>query len=151
MKHGAGVLAALALAGVTAGAARAQDPIAEVKKRGLAFAKAVETKDRKALEGFFHPDGVFISPEGNLLNRKGYLDEMLEWAKGRTFTNQESLGLRHRVYGGTVIETGTYRATGTLKGKPFVHETHYTDVWAKVKGVWVLLNEQGTYTRGSRK
>jgi uncharacterized protein (TIGR02246 family) len=126
---------------LTSGTVGADDPKDEVAKLSKAYNAAIKARDVKALTKLFDDDGRFITDDGRLVDKKGYIAEFVH---DKTYDSTASEEVTVRVVGNVVIETGTWTATGMKEGKPFRKQNRYMTVWVKKGDTWVVSAEQAS-------
>jgi uncharacterized protein (TIGR02246 family) len=121
---------------------RADDAKDEVLRLSKAYDAAIKARDAKALDTILDDGGQFITSEGRLLDKRGYIADFTSKEAYDSVTMEENAV---RVFGGTAIETGRWSATGTeAGGKPFQRRVRFTTVWVKKGGTWVVTVDHST-------
>ncbi len=114
----------------------AKDKLAKLSKD---YNAAIKARDVKALGELLDDDGRFITGDGRLLDKKGYI---ADYVHETTYESSASDDVSIRLLGDMAIEIGAWTGTGTRDGKPFTKHRRYTTIWLKRGGKWIVTAEQ---------
>jgi ketosteroid isomerase-like protein len=109
----------------------------------------IKSHDTKTLGMMYDPDGKFVTDGGELCDQKRYIALLADPTV--TLNTAKSNSTSFQDFGDTVVEMGTFTATGTQKGKPIQIAVRYMSVWVKKNGMWVITAEQDTKAPTSTK
>lgn len=127
---------------------RAADLKSEFAKMVKAYDNALINGDQKALEALYDNDGEFVLPDGLLVDKKEYVASSITRTWETAETSEQTI---REITDSTVIETGTFAATGKEEnGQSFSERTRYTAVWVKRDGKWLMTAEQSTPIAGTK-
>ncbi|MCE9668984.1 nuclear transport factor 2 family protein [Myxococcus stipitatus] len=103
-----------------------------------AVARAIQSRDTRALENLVAEDFVFRAPDDTELGREGFLAGIA--AIPGTLLSVETEAVRAHVFGDTGVLTGRQRARVRLDdGTELTDVAHFTDVCQRRAGRWWLV------------
>lgn len=106
------------------------------------WAKAIEAKDVKAIDAILADRFISVEPDGQLLDKKAYLEAR---AKDPEKIESSSLeDMQVRVHGNAATVTGRYIVKGKLDGASVSHEFRWVDVFINQNGSWKCVSTQLT-------
>ena len=114
----------------------------EIKNLEQERNQAILHSDTAALDRLTSDDSTLIDADGKLAHKKQILDGFKSGAI--KFDARELSDLDVRVYGNTVVVTGTVNQKSTQNGKDTSGESRFTRVYVKKKGHWVSVAQQVT-------
>jgi len=100
--------------------------------------------DADAMAKMLDKDFVLTDYDGSVMNKAQFLASIRDSANQLTVEVSEDMKLH--AHGETVIVTGATHEKGTLKGKPYQHQGHFTDTWIKKNGQWLCVASQLSLT-----
>lgn len=112
-----------------------------------AWAKAIEKRDAKAIDGFLAEGFISIEADGSLLDKKQYIAARLK--DPLQIETSDLSEVRVRIYGGAAAVSGHYRIAGKLDGKKVSYDYRYVDVYVKQGTAWKCISTQLTPLRGN--
>lgn len=136
------------LLGLSLAACASQPPPTEaalvhaIKAQADAWDAAIVRRDRAAIAANMHDDFMAISSRGSVADKTRFLADITDPALEIAPYRVEDF--RARVYGDTLITTGTTRMTGRYGGKPFSAHYRYTDVYIRDGRRWKVAQVQTT-------
>ncbi|GAC1624633.1 MAG: hypothetical protein PVS2B2_11310 [Candidatus Acidiferrum sp.] len=140
----AATLSLIALAAAIIGqenAASSGDEI-QVKQLERAWEQAESKQDVKAISSIVADALSYTDYDGSLMDKAQYLRSVTSSDLQPDHLYDE--GTIVRVFGSAAIATGTFRETGTSKGKAYTRRARYTDTWIKQNSVWQCVASQST-------
>lgn len=131
----------LSLIGLSAAAA---DDSVEKTLIGLekSWAKAIEAKDVKAMDAILADSFISVEPDGQLLNKKQYLEARVKDPEKIESSSLEDMQVR--VHGHAATVTGRYLVKGKLNDARVTHEFRWVDVFISQNGSWKCVSTQLT-------
>ncbi len=121
--------------------ASAGDAKDEIARLSNGYNAAIKARDVKALGELLDDDGRFITGDGRVLDKKGYIADYVNETAYESITSDE---VTVRLLGDVAIEVGAWTATGTRDGQPLTRHRRYTTIWLKRGDKWVVTAEQRT-------
>ncbi len=118
------------------------DVAGHLKHLGRTWDEALVKKDRATLERILADDFLFTGPTGRVGTKQQMIENIL--SPDLVMDPFQAEDVKVRIYGTTAILTGSVAQKGTLRGRPFHYTARYTDVYAKRKGSWKVVNAQVT-------
>jgi ketosteroid isomerase-like protein len=107
-----------------------------------AWGRALETKDRAALDRIVASDFTFIEPDGSVVTRDAYLTVRANNpAQTHSFEMSEMVV---RIFGDTALVTGLSSIDDSLAGKRYKYKLRWKEMWVKRSGSWQVLAGQAT-------
>ncbi len=88
---------------------------------------------------------VYIDEDGSLLTKAQFLEHAKQ--AGPELLTLVTDAMSVYVYGETALVAGTYRVSGTSRGKPFRREGRFIDTWVLKNGSWMCVAAQATPLR----
>jgi ketosteroid isomerase-like protein len=143
MKHLALVMAiacsalSLAAQGIGDGAARSNILALE-----HAWNQALERQDVKALAEIFDNALFLVDYDGKVMTKTEYLAQLR--SKDNHLQQVVTDKMIVQLFGNTATVVGTYRETGTERGKPYVRRGRYMDVWMLEGANWICIGSSAT-------
>ena len=113
-----------------------------LKARADAWDVAIWSKDRKAIAENMSASFVQIDSDGNLADKRKFVEEIT--ADALVIAPYAVEDFTIRLYGDTAVLNGSTRMQGTYEGKPFTSHYRFTDVYVKEGGAWRVVNIQTT-------
>jgi ketosteroid isomerase-like protein len=121
-----------------------QDPDAHAASRVIAlenaWSRAAESKDLRSLDVLLDDSFVYVDFEGRLMRKTEVMADVKASAVQQFVTSEMTAHL----YGNATIVTGTFRMKGIEKGKPFLLQGRFTDIWIYRGGNWACVASQAT-------
>src|SRR5262249_37308071 len=96
------------------------------------WAKAIEKKDAKAMDAVLADAFVSVEPDGQLLDKKQYIDARLKDPESIDSSSLEDMKVR--VHGNAATVTGRYVVKGKLKQESVSHEYRWVDTFISQNG-----------------
>jgi uncharacterized protein (TIGR02246 family) len=93
--------------------------------------------DAMALDRIYADDFIGIGPSGTVRTKPQVLADFT--SHDLKFQSITTDGVRIRVYGNTVVETGRSTMIGQDKGKVVPRDNRFTRVWVRRQGQWRLV------------
>jgi ketosteroid isomerase-like protein len=115
----------------------------QVKQLERAWEQAEAKQDVKAIASIVVDELSYTDYDGSLMNKAEYLRSVTSSDFQPDHFYDE--GTTVKVFGSTAIATGTFRETGTAKGKAYTRRARYTDTWIKQNAVWQCVASQSTF------
>jgi ketosteroid isomerase-like protein len=107
-----------------------------------AWDQALEREDAKALSALFANSLLYVDYDGKLLTKIEYLERVKANAtKLQQVVAQE---MTVELFGDTAIVVGTYKASGTEDGKPYLHHGRFVDTWVLTGKNWICVASAAT-------
>lgn len=107
-----------------------------------AWGRALQEKDRSALERIVAPDFTFIEPDGSVRDREGYLrDRSSDPVEIAAF---EGSDVRVKVFGETALVTGVSTIDETRGGKRYRFSLRWKELWRRNPVGWQVVAGQAT-------
>jgi hypothetical protein len=113
-----------------------------VAAREQQWLQSQKTNNPDLLTPLLADEMVSTLSDGKVVGKAG----VLATAKSTKWSSVDYTDVKVKVYGGTAIATGNYKASGTDEaGKPFKANERWTDVWMKMpSGEWQCIASQDT-------
>lgn len=115
---------------------------AQLKAQADAWDKAIERKDRAAIEANMADDFRNIDSNGSVLSAKTFVDELVDPDFRMNPMTVDDFEVR--LYENVALLSGRTLITGTYAGKPFTSHFRYIDIYVKRGGNWKLVSVQTT-------
>lgn len=128
----------------TAAFAQNSDDLATLKKLNATFIHNFVTNDTASHNRIIHRDFVCVSGNGNIVNRKDYLDN---WAHGfdpGVYKYWDYRDETIRIFGTTALVRSINKFIVMKDGKEVTGMTVYTDTYIKENGEWKCIQAQIT-------
>lgn len=109
----------------------------DVRARVTARSRALVARDEVALLALLHPQMVWTSPRGEVLDRAGYVAQVTGGVL--VFHAQELEQVAVAVAGDTAVVTGIAVDDLERAGTRGVHRMHITQTWVREAGAWRML------------
>jgi len=118
---------------------RAQEPPDASKLRAAEEELTGYYKQRQvaALAAMLDEDFVITFEDGGTLSKTGYISFMA--APSDHIEIAEMSDVKVRLHGTTGVVTGIYHERGNTKGEAYDYHDHFTDIWKKKNGNWLLI------------
>jgi ketosteroid isomerase-like protein len=141
-KIGFAVIVCSALVFASAQNRAGRDPVTKVLALENVWNQAEERKDTKAMDALLDNALVYVDYDGSFQTKAEFLARV---KSATSQPQQETTGsVTGHMFGGTVIVTGLYRATGMENGKSYVRRGRFVDTWTLKAGNWVCVASQAT-------
>jgi uncharacterized protein (TIGR02246 family) len=108
-----------------------------LKKASDDYDKALKTKDAGLFERLLTEDYESTNETGQVRNKKDDIANMT--SPDLVFSSIKSEDKKFRIYRNAAVETGSYSAEGTYKGKAFSEKGRYTSTWIYKDGKWQMV------------
>lgn len=132
----------VAMMAVPALAGPADDLVSSVKARETQRQRAMIDVDAAVLEDLFAADATYVHSNGLAQTKAGVLAMLTK--KELRYLAFDIKEATYRVYGETVVCTGTQSISLTSSGKPFQSNSRYTVVYAMIDGKPRVVAYQST-------
>jgi len=128
------ITATLGLAIAAAQQSKTSDDAGRITALELAWNRAIEAKDAKALEMLFADSFLAVDVDGSVTNKAEYLAgiQSSDFQPSQA-VNEES---KVHVYGDSAVALGIFRIKENEKGKVRVHRQRTVDTWVRLNGTW---------------
>jgi len=136
------LVAAIALAGLSAASARAGDA-EDVNAAEEARYAVMIAQDRAALAAILADEFIYHQPSGRVQDKAGYIEQVT--AGEVRIRKAERYDIKINVYGNTATATGSTKVDVELKGEPKQFDLRFLDVWVKRDGRWQIVARQSAY------
>jgi ketosteroid isomerase-like protein len=103
-----------------------------------AWYDSLKAADGKALNKLLANDFAYQHPTGNTYDKKAVVDLFV--SKKVTVTKVGSVARSCKMFGNTVVASGSNTIEGVLAGQPYAGTMRYVDVWHKSNGAWQLTH-----------
>jgi len=141
MKRSIWVVVVLVLfAGYALTKSNASNDAVAVKAMEEKWAAAASNNDVAAVAAMLADDATLTSSDGVMRNKTDAMAAMKE----RKYESAVEEDIKVVVHGDTAVATGTWRAKGTEKGKPFTELERFTDTYARIDGQWKCVAEHSS-------
>lgn len=120
------------------------DDLTTLKKLNARFIHNFVTNDTASHNKIIHRDFVCISGNGNVVNRKDYLND---WAQGfdpKVYKYWDYRDETIRIFEATALVRSINKFTVVVDGKEITGMTIYTDTYIKENGEWKCIQAQIT-------
>lgn len=122
--------------------------VAQLTALSDAWDKAIVRKDRGAIENNMADDFRDIDGDGNVSNKKAFVDDLMAPDLQIDPYTVEEFDVR--VLGDVALLSGRTHMTGHEGGKAFTSNYRYIDTYVKRAGVWKVVNVQITRLRATK-
>ena len=123
-------------------AAQSLSDAEQILKLEQDWVRALEAKDRQALDQIVAQDFAFIEPDGTLKTRNEYLtDRSSDLADIESFEISE---VKTRVYGTSALVSGVAHITERRQGNRYRFSLRWKELWLKNTGRWQVVASQAT-------
>jgi ketosteroid isomerase-like protein len=133
-----GAIAAVIVAAIALGAAKASPSIADDQKAVAAldtqYQAAVKVNDAAAMDRILADDFILVTGRGTVHNKAELLKDARD--KKSTYEHQEDTDQTVRVWGDTAVVTAKLWEKGTNDGKPFDYTLWFSDTYVRTPTVW---------------
>lgn len=122
-----------------------EEAVMEVLTLHKVYSDALIEGDTATLGELYADDFTYTSTDGVVLDKAQQIEL---FRSGRLeIESGASESVEVRVYGGTGVVTGYFRAQGQSEGQPFNSTERFLSVWVKGGQRWQLVAEQATEVR----
>jgi hypothetical protein len=106
------------------------------------WVRAMNTKDRQALDNILASGFTFIEPDGTVKERTEYLaDRTSDVVETESFNNAD---LKVSVFGNSAVASGLATITERHHGKRYRFRARWKELWLKQNGRWQVIASQAT-------
>ncbi len=106
------------------------------------YDSALLQSDTAKIGRLYASDFEYITPEGQIRNRKEQLDNIKNG--GLLLQHAQSDEVKIRLYGDMAVLTGVFTGRGVYRGNPIDSRERYSTVWIRKDSSWQMVMEQGT-------
>jgi len=115
------------------------DPKAQIEKLEHTMASALERNDSQGFSQYLSSDWKMVDDTGAVKTRKDIVETLN--SGGLQFERYNLSNLEIRVYGDSAaVVIGSDAAQGSFNGERFNTQDRFTDVFAKIGGLWQLVS-----------
>ena len=111
-------------------------------KLNTSYDSALLRSDTARIGRLYANDFEYITPEGQIRNRKEQLDQIKNG--GLLLQHAQSDEVKIRLYGDMAVLTGVFTGRGVYRGNPIDSRERYSSVWIRKDTSWQMVMEQGT-------
>ncbi|MBA3388438.1 MAG: nuclear transport factor 2 family protein [Rubrobacter sp.] len=119
-----------------------EQAVEEVLRAEREWLRAHLQLDVDTLDRLMAPDYFRIDDRGEVLDREEVLASMRSGDRGWDEARSDEHDVR--VYGGTAVVAGRWRARGTNASQSFDYAARYVSVWVRRGGGWKMVSDQST-------
>lgn len=132
------------------------DDLSALKKLNATFIHNFVTNDTASHNRIIHRDFVYISSEGNMVDRKTYLDNWAHGFDAKVFKYWDYRDEKITIFGNTALVRSINKFITVKDGNETTGMTIYTDIYVKENGNWKCVQAQitkltGKFYRGDDK
>ncbi|MGA6983550.1 MAG: nuclear transport factor 2 family protein [Candidatus Sulfotelmatobacter sp.] len=107
-----------------------------------AWNRAVQEKNRAALDMLMGPELVYVDYDGTLMGKAEYLASVKSSPLHPAHVLNEFMNVN--LYGTVAVVNGVYRESGEKNGKPYTLRERFTDTWVSRDGNWMCVASEST-------
>lgn len=117
-----------------------QSDLQELKRLNATFIHNFVTNDTISHTKIIHPAFVYITPSGQYVNRREYMNHWLHGFDGYKYWDYRDE--RIQIFGTTALVHSTNKYVVVKEGKEINGMSMYTDTYVKENGVWKCIQAQ---------
>lgn len=113
--------------------------ISKIMAMEKAWNQAFKLRDTNAVNALLDDNVVLVNDDGSIQSK----GQFLAWIHSSSPSEEEQVSpesMTVHVTGDVAIATGTFRAKGMRRSRPYVRQDRFVDTWMRRNGAWVCVS-----------